>query len=157
MISQLSLGCSLLIEVVFGEGVTGSFFTNSSSFWVTISKAVCSLGLGLACLVVGSLTKDFSRVWIGLLRFPGCRSTLLSILSSILPSYFPMTPIYDIYIYIYNLPYLTIIIFSQKKKKQKLLSSVMLNLNLYYAIYYSFKHYNNEFNVLKKYRQIIEN
>ena len=24
----------------------------------------------------------------------------------------------------------------------------MLNLNLYYAIYYSFKHYNNKFNVL---------
>ena len=67
-----SLG-SLLVEVVFGEGVTGSFFTSSLSFWKTISKAVLSLGLRLACLVVGSLTRGFSMVWIGLLGFPDWR------------------------------------------------------------------------------------
>ena len=57
VISRLSLGCSLLVEVVFGEGVTGFFFTSSLSFWATISKAVLSLGLRLAYLVVGSLSK----------------------------------------------------------------------------------------------------
>ena len=62
---------SLLVEVISSEGVTGSFFTCSSSLWETISKAVLSLGLRLACLVVGSLTNDFSRVWIGMLGFPG--------------------------------------------------------------------------------------
>ena len=61
---------SLLVEVIFGERVTGSFFTSFSSFWETISKAVLSLGL-LSCLVVGRLTKGFSRVWIGLLGFLG--------------------------------------------------------------------------------------
>ena len=55
--------------MIFGERVTGSFFTSFSSFWETISKAVLSLGL-LSCLVVGRLTKGFSRVWIGLLGFP---------------------------------------------------------------------------------------
>ena len=87
----ISLGF-LLVEVVSGEGVTSSFFTSSSSFWETISKVVLSLGLRLACLVVGSLTKGFSRVWIGLLGCPDWRITLFSILSSILSSCFPITP-----------------------------------------------------------------
>ena len=62
---------SLLDEVVSGEGVTGSFFTSSSIFCKQISKAVWSLDLILACLVVGSLTKGFSRAGLGLLGFPG--------------------------------------------------------------------------------------
>ena len=62
---------SLLDEVVSSEVVTGSFFTSSSIFCKQISKAVWSLDLRLACLVVGSLTKGFSRVGLGLLGFPG--------------------------------------------------------------------------------------
>ena len=62
---------SLLDEVVSGEGVSGSFFTSSSSFCAIISKAILSLDLRLACLVVGSLTKGFSMIWTGLLEFPG--------------------------------------------------------------------------------------
>ena len=62
---------SLLDEVVSGEGVTGSFFTSSSIFCKQISKTVWSLDLRLACLVVGSLTKGFSRAGLGLLGFPG--------------------------------------------------------------------------------------
>ena len=61
---------SLLDVVVFGEGVNGSFFTSSSIFCKQISKAVWSLDLRLACLVVGSLTKGFSRAGLGLLGFP---------------------------------------------------------------------------------------
>ena len=87
----ISLGF-LLVEVVSSEGVTSSFFTSSSSFWETISKVVLYLGLRLTCLVVGSLTKGFSRVWIGLLGCPDWRITLFSILSSILSSCFPITP-----------------------------------------------------------------
>ena len=60
---------SLLVEVVSSEGVTGSFFISSSIFCMTISMAVWSLDLRLACLVVGSLTKGFSRVGVGLLGF----------------------------------------------------------------------------------------
>ena len=82
---------SLLDEVVSSEGVTGSFLTSSCSFLVTISKAVLSLDLRLVCLVVGSLTKGFLRVWTGLLEFPGWRITFFSICFSILSSYFPMT------------------------------------------------------------------
>ena len=62
---------SLLDEVVSGEGVTGSFFTSSSIFCKQISKAIWSLNLRLACLVLGSLTKGFSRAGLRLLGFPG--------------------------------------------------------------------------------------
>ena len=62
---------SLQDEVVSCEGVTGSFFTSSSIFCKQIYKAVWSLDLRLACLVVGSLTKGFSRAGLGLLGFPG--------------------------------------------------------------------------------------
>ena len=54
---------------LLGEGVTGSYFTSSLILWVTIFKAILSLDLRLVCLVVGSLTKGFSREGIGLLRF----------------------------------------------------------------------------------------
>ena len=57
--------------LMLGEGVTSSFFTNSSSSWVTISKVVLSLDLRLVCLVTGSLTRGFSKVRIGLTWFPG--------------------------------------------------------------------------------------
>ena len=56
---------SLLNEVVSSEGVTGSFFTSSSIFCKQISKAVWSLDLRLACLVVGILTKGFCRAGLG--------------------------------------------------------------------------------------------
>ena len=60
MSKTLSLG--LLLD----EKVTGSFFTSSSSFWVTTSKVVLSLDLRLVCLVMGSLSRGFSRVGLGL-------------------------------------------------------------------------------------------
>ena len=78
--------------LILVEGVTGSFLTSSSSFWVTISKAVLSLDLRLVCWVTGSLTRGFSRARIGLEGFPSWRITLFSICSSILSSCFPMTP-----------------------------------------------------------------
>ena len=59
---------SLLDEVVSGEGVTRSFFTSSSIFCKKISKAVWSLDLRLACLVVGSLIKGLNLGPIGTLR-----------------------------------------------------------------------------------------
>ena len=62
---------SLLDEVVSSEVVTGSFFTSSSIFCKHISKAVWSLDLRLACLVVGSLTKGFSKAGVGSLGLPG--------------------------------------------------------------------------------------
>ena len=65
-----SKATSLLDEVMFGEEVTGSFFTSSSIFCKQTSKAVWSLDVRLACLVVGSLTKGFSRVGTGLLGLP---------------------------------------------------------------------------------------
>ena len=68
---QASKVTSLVDEVIFGEGVNGSFFTSSSIFCKQISKAVWSLDLRLACLVVGSLTKGFSRAGLGLLGFLG--------------------------------------------------------------------------------------
>ena len=82
---------TLSLGLLLGEEVTGSFFTSSSSFWVTISKAVLSLDLRLVCLVVGSLTRGFSRVGLGLTWFPGWRITLFSTLSSTLLSCFPIT------------------------------------------------------------------
>ena len=46
---------------LFGKGAAG-FFASSSSFWTTMSKALLSLEwLGLVCLVVGNLTRGFSR------------------------------------------------------------------------------------------------
>ena len=62
---------SLLNEMVSGEGVTGSFFTSFSIFCKQISKVIWSLDLRLACLVVGSLSKGFSRAGLGLLGYPG--------------------------------------------------------------------------------------
>ena len=64
MSKTLSLG--LLLD----EEVTDSFFTSSSSFWVTTSKAVLSLDLRLVCLVMGSLSRGFSRDRLGLAWFP---------------------------------------------------------------------------------------
>ena len=67
---------SLLDVVVSGEGVTSSFFTSSSIFCKQTSKAVWYLDLRLACLVVGSLTKGFSRAGVGSLGLPDKRITL---------------------------------------------------------------------------------
>ena len=55
---------SLLVEEVIG-----SFFTNSSNFWLTIYNFVLYLDLRLICRVTHSLTKGFSRIGIGLTRF----------------------------------------------------------------------------------------
>ena len=82
---------TLSLGTLLGEGVTGSFFTSSSSFWVTTSKAVLSLDLMLVYLVVGSLTTGFCRAWTSLLGFPGWRITLFSTCSSILSNCFLMT------------------------------------------------------------------
>ena len=71
--------------------VVGSFFTSSSNFWLTISKAILSLDLRLVCQVTDSLTKGFSKDGMGLTRFPDWGMALASILSSILTSCFPMT------------------------------------------------------------------
>ena len=58
---------------------------------MTISKVVLSLDLRLVCLVVGSFTRGFSRVRLGLAWFPSWRIPLFSTLSSTLSSYFPIT------------------------------------------------------------------
>ena len=73
------------------EEIVDSFFTSSSNFWLTISKAILSLDLRLVCRVTNNLTKGFSKDGMGLTRFPNWGMALASILFSILSNYFPMT------------------------------------------------------------------
>ena len=82
---------TLSLGAILGEGVPGSFFISSSSFQVTIFKAVLSLDLRPVCLVVGSLTKGFLKEGTGLPEFPGWRITLFFTCSFILSSCLPMT------------------------------------------------------------------